>query len=317
MAVDRARGATGPTLTVCVVTYERPEFLGRCLDSLATVADDLHQVVVVDASDTSHEVVTADRPALGLTYVWAPHLAGWMTRSRNEALRHVSGDVVAFLDDDVIVTPGWAAAIRDAFADPTLAAAAGRTLNGHPGEESYPLPIGRLRDDGTLTDGFAAETPGPVEIDHGIGANMAFRRSLLAELGGFRDDYPGTAMREDTDIFLRVRRLRGRAVFLPAAVVHHRPAPHVKGERFDRRYELYGRRNHVVLLARDAGLGSPVLLRWAVRNVRQSRTAKRAALSLAGIAWGMAAALRQARWAPLPPRREDAAARAIRAHLSE
>ena len=91
---------------------------------------------------------------------------------------------------------------------------------------------------------------------------MAFRRSVLAELGGLRDDFTGVAVREDTDLFLRVRALGYRAVFTPHAVVDHVGAPHVRGRRFDYRYIYSARRNHVLLLARNFGLCSPELRRW-------------------------------------------------------
>ncbi|RPF26391.1 glycosyltransferase family 2 protein [Georgenia muralis] len=312
-----------PTLGVCVVTYERPDFLVRCLRSLADERPDLEDVVVVDASvASSHELVESSFP--GATYVHDPGLAGWMTRSRNEALIHVRGDVVAFLDDDVVVRPGWAAALRAAFLDPTVQAVSGRTCNGLPGEESYHQPVGRLLPNGRLTAGFAAALPGPVEVDHGIGANMSFRRTALAELGGFRDDYPGTALREDTDMFLRVGALGGRVVFVPGAVVDHRPAPHVKGARFDTRYKLYGRRNHVVLLARHAGGASPLLWRWIAGQFRDvlsaggpGRIAQRLGVTLVGVVWGLAVLPSAAGLRPLPPRRADDASRRIRAVLSD
>ena len=191
-------------LSVCIVTYERPDFLRRCLEALDGVLDERAEVVVVDASALDRRrSVRAIAPAA--IYVHAPDLAGWMTRSRNEALRWARGEVVAFLDDDVVVHSGWQTALLDAFDDPTVAAVAGRTCNGVAGEDHYGRPIGRLLPDGTLTDGFASAPDGEVDVDHGIGANMSFRRAVLAELGGFRDDYPGTALREDTDVFLRVR----------------------------------------------------------------------------------------------------------------
>lgn len=313
--------ADGPKLSVCIVTFERPAFLERCLRSLQAGLDRDAQVVVVDASAASQgDLVRSVRPSA--EYVHAPHLAGWMTRSRNEALRHVRGEVVSFLDDDVVLRPSWEAALLDAFADPTVAAVAGRTCNGQPGEEHSEAPVGRLLPDGRLTDGFASEQDGLVDIDHGIGANMSFRRSVLAELGGFRDDYPGTALREDTDIFLRLRALGRRAVFAPDAAVDHLPAPHVRGARFDTRYKLYGRRNHMVLLARDGGLGSPQLRRWVggqFAAVGRSRglaaKAKRLGVTVVGIAWGSGAAVRQARWRPLPPRRDDALGRELRVTL--
>lgn len=309
------------TLSVCVVTYERPDFLVRCLAALATQRSDIDQVVVVDASARPSEVGSVYP---GVVYVHAPALAGWMTRSRNEALRHVTGELVAFIDDDVVVRPGWARALRRPFAEPDVAAVGGRTCNNLPGEELYDGPVGRLLDDGTLTAGFAARTAGPVDVDHGIGANMTFRRSVLADLGGFRDDYPGTALREDTDIFLRVGALGRRVVYDPDAAVDHRPAPHVHGARFDTRYKLYGRRNHVVLLARHAGATSPLLRRWILGQVEAARHAgslvrsvQRLGVTVVGIGWGLLALPRQARLGPTPPRRQDPAGEALRALLSD
>ena len=152
---------------------------------------------------------------------------------------------------------------------------------------------------------------------------MAFRREVLAELGGFRDDYPGTALREDTDIFLRARKLGRTIVFAPAAVVDHKPAPHVRGARFDTRYKLYGRRNHVVLLAREAGVGGALLWRWIGHDIRQAgraSTLRRRVLKLGvtavGIGWGLAVLPRQARWRPSPPRRDDPAGQDLRRRLS-
>ena len=185
------------------MTYERPDYLRRCVASLTGSEARIDEIVVVDASAISDEADFGLRFP-GVRYVHAPQLAGWMTRSRNEALRWVRSDLIAFIDDDVVVSTGWAAALRSAFAT-GASAVAGRTRDGLPGEESYDRPIGRLLPDGRLTAGFAAAAPGLIPVDHGIGANMAFRREVLAELGGFRDDYPGTALREDTDIFLRAR----------------------------------------------------------------------------------------------------------------
>jgi GT2 family glycosyltransferase len=303
-------------LSVCVVTYERASFLERCIASLGAELGTGTEIIVVDASKLAH---TDELGAPSVTYVHAPELAGWMTRSRNEALRHVHGELIAFLDDDVVVRPGWQAAIELAFTDPKVAAVAGRTCNGLPGEEHYDRAVGRLLPDGSLTSGFASTASALLEVDHGIGANMSFRRSVLAELGGFRDDYPGTAIREDTDIYLRVRAIGGKAVFAPDAVVDHLPAPHVRGARFDTRYKLYGRRNHMVLLARNGGIRSPMLRSWVrlqfgsvARATGLRAKAQRLGVTTVGVAWGAAAMVKDARWRPSPPRRTDAIGRELR-----
>ncbi|MGO0575722.1 glycosyltransferase family 2 protein [Ornithinimicrobium panacihumi] len=312
---------TDPTLTVCIVTYERSSFLSRCLAGLAPEADQLSRVVVVDASAAASPP-TGDLEVGDLRYIHAPELAGWMTRSRNRALLEVDSDLVAFLDDDVVVRPGWARELKSAFQQSGADAVAGRTCDGHPGEEVAVEPIGLLKADGRLSAGFAADTS-MQDVDHGIGANMSFTREVLRELGGFRDDYPGTALREDTDMFLRVKQLGRRAVFAPGAVVDHLPAPHVRGSRFDTRYKLYGRRNHLVLLTRHSGISSQLPWRWVggqFQDVLRARGLRRKAERLGvvtlGVGFGLSALPRTSRWGPTDPRRSGPAADRIRAALS-
>lgn len=311
-----------PALSVVIVTYRRLPFLERCLQALALQSDDLHQVVVVDASPED-QTAAAQAHVADLTFVHAPELAGRMTSSRNRALLEVTGDVVAFLDDDVVVRPGWAAAARRAFAEGRVDGVAGRTLNGLPGEEHPDEPVGTLRRDGTLTAGFAADLETRIPVTHGIGANMLFTTHMLRRLGGFRDDYPGTALREDTDIFLRIDRLGGTVVFDPAVAVDHLPAPHVHGARFDTRYKLYGRRNHMVLLARHRGIASPTVARWVGRQLVEvarvpgvRRKVERLGITTMGVAWGLGAALSRAQVRPADPVRTDRDAERIRQALT-
>lgn len=311
-----------PQHSVCVVTYERAEFLHRCLSALAHILRPGTQIVVVDASAKDGRAAFEDM-GTNITYVHRPGLAGRMTSSRNEALKFADGSVISFIDDDVVVGADWQAELLDAFGDDTVSAVCGRTRNLQPGEDAYDGPVGRLLEDGTLTEGFASVQPAVIEIDHGIGANMSMRRDLLADLGGFRDDYPGTALREDTDIFLRTLRLGRRSVFAPAATVDHLPAPHVKGKRFDLRYKLYSRRNHMVLIARHAGIGAPMMRRWIGRQFADvksagglARSVQRLGVTVLGIGWGALAMMRQAHWRPTPPRRQDAVGRELRRLLA-
>ena len=79
-------------------------------------------------------------------------------------------------------------------------------------------------------------------------------------LGGLREDYPGTAMGEDTDISIRVRNIGRRLYFAPAAHIIHDSAPHVVGQRFDLRYEFYAHSNYTLLFLRNFG--------WKASEVR-------------------------------------------------
>ena len=110
-----------------IVTWCRPGFVRRCLESLAALASGLDETIVVDASpDDAAKEVVADFPQV--TYVSFPGGAGDRTASRNQGLLHASGDAIAFLDDDTVVHLSWLEGIRSAFADPAVGAVAGRTL---------------------------------------------------------------------------------------------------------------------------------------------------------------------------------------------
>jgi len=96
-----------------------------------------------------------------------------------------------------------------------------------------------------------------------MGCNMSFRRAVLAELGGFREDYPGiSGVREDSDMCLRVGRMGHRILFNPLACVDHVAAPQAVGRRFDRRYMYFAAHNHMVLLIRNFGPLSPIVWRY-------------------------------------------------------
>lgn len=319
-------GGAGDPATVVVITWNRPTYVESCLSQLERLHRRPDEVLVVDASPDTRTAEVVSR------YPWVKRLpfpggAGHMTASRNEALHHATGDVICFLDDDVRVRPEWLNQVLNAFAwGQRVGAVAGRTLNGQPGEETEGVDrIGRLLPDGGLTGNFAADPGTLIEVDHGIGANMSFRRSVLALLGGFRDDFPGTALREDTDIYLRVRALGYRSVFAPDAVVEHVAAPHVKGNRFDWRYLFWGRHNHALLLARNCGLGSPQFRLWLLATAAGSlseagrtlpRRLLRIVISLTGTGLGVLTSLRKASWRPTPPERADAAAERIRTALN-
>ena len=122
-----------------------------------------------------------------------------------------------------------------------------------------------------------------------LGANMSMRTRVARELGGIRDLYPGTCLREDTDMPLRMRRAGKRVVYTPFAAVRHVAGDYAKGRRFDARYRYYGARNHVVLLATALGYSDPHFRRYlgtaareaghsVVDGVRSVRDPKRADL---------------------------------------
>lgn len=245
------------TVSAVVVTMCRPDFVRTCLGHLERQTLAPTETIVVDASPDrrTEELVHDEFP--GVTYVRNPLGAGTMATSRELGFRASSGDIVAFLDDDAFAFPDWLAALLVPYEDPQVGAVGGRVLRGEPPEFHPGMEIGRIRDDSSLSGNFDADPGHPIEVEHIQGANMSYRRSVLALLGGIHDGYPGTCLREESDLCCRVRSIGKTIVFAPGAVVDHVAAPYVRGKRFDLRYDYYGQRNHLVFLARNFGYRSP------------------------------------------------------------
>jgi histidinol-phosphate phosphatase family protein len=148
-----------------VIPSTRPDRLASLLGSL----DPPGEVIVVDGTGRS--------PA-------AARNAGW---------RRSAAEWVAFLDDDVEPAADWGDALR---ADLRAATAAGAA--GTQGRVSVPLPSGRRPTDWE-------RSVRALETARWATADMAYRRSVLEELGGFDEAFP-RPYREDSDLALRVLR---------------------------------------------------------------------------------------------------------------
>ncbi|HVS72507.1 MAG TPA: glycosyltransferase [Phycisphaerae bacterium] len=321
------------TLTVIIITLNRPDCVRRCLDDLAAQNPPPDQVIVVDGSPDARTRDLCNQRSEVL-YLRNDAGPGHMTRSRNIGLLEATGEIVAFVDDDAFVHENWRSEILAPYADPAVGAVGGRVIQGSsPPQPWVEIPkIGKLLPDGELYAGFDTDSRRILEVDHMMGCNMSFRAAVLAQLGGFRDDFPGiSGICEDSDMSLRVRRLGHKILYNPNAVVTHIGAPQFKGRRFDARYNFYGGHNNVLLLIRNFGLRTPIFYRFLVststdriRDVfRQFPSGPRAAAGaiyrglayftglFLGIAVGAFRRLRQGR----SPFRSDAFAQSLRQRL--
>ncbi len=273
-----------PSASVAVVTYERPAYVARCLDHLLAQTVPPDQIIVVDSSkgDDTARLVVDRYPTV--RYEVCPSGRGATATARNLSYTLTSGEVLAFVDDDAFAEPHWLERLLPYFDDPSVGGVGGRQIRGQPGELAEGIDaIGLLREDGSLTGHFAADPGHPVEVDHLLGANMSFRRAAIDRIGGIRDGYRGTCIREETDLCLQVALQGYRLVYTPDAVVEHVAGPYAKGRRFDLRYAYWAQKNHLILLIRNFGLAAPVVRAYLRSSLREAAAegAGRAARSTA------------------------------------
>src|SRR5918999_336035 len=168
-----------PVVSVVVPTRGRAAYLEVTLDSLlAQRTGFAYEILVVDdgAADATPAVVAA-RPRVRHVAHGEPR---GLNAARNTGLRESSASLVAFVDDDVLVPPGWLDALVEG-------------ADRHPEAEAFGGPI-RARFEGHAPRGCGREEPPITTLDLGPedrraemawGANFAVRRAAVERIGPF------------------------------------------------------------------------------------------------------------------------------------
>jgi glycosyltransferase involved in cell wall biosynthesis len=216
-------------ITVAICTKDRPALLATCLASVyeairAAGSEVEAEIVVVDNASTSDET---QRIAEGAGAVCVREAVAGLDVARNRAVAAASKDVVAFIDDDVVVDQLWLRTLARTFAaNPDAHAVAGavRALRlDTPARVDFERSGGftpqwepaRLVVDGT--DDL------PFRTGIAAGCNMAFRATSLQRAGPFDEALDtGRPMPGGGDLDMVIRMLmEGPFVYEPAAVVFH------------------------------------------------------------------------------------------------
>ena len=222
-----------PSLTIAICTKDRAERLRRLLASVDAVRSRSRfrsvEVVVVDNAsvDDATRLVTATFE--NVRYL-VEHKTG-LNFARDAALHAATGDLLAFLDDDVVVDRGWLEGLFEVWSDcPEAGGYSGLVL---PFRLDTPAQI-EFELAGGFGRGFRRIHHEPSNLDNplhpvgagvvGAGCNMCFDRQLLLQLGGFDEaldtgaPLPGGG---DLDIFYRVLRSGRSIVYEPRYAVYH------------------------------------------------------------------------------------------------
>jgi len=205
---------------VIVVSRDRPGLLKRCLTGLGQLCHrNFELVVVADAAG-----VAAVREMRWDTRVKLLQFdEANISAARNAGLAAAAGEIVAFIDDDAVPEPTWLDRLARPFDDPSIAATGGYVIGRNGISFQW-----TARAVNRLGETVAVELPGeapfepvppPGFVPKTEGTNCAFRRDVLAGLGGF--DPAFRYYLDETDVNLRLAAAGGRTVIVPGALVHH------------------------------------------------------------------------------------------------
>ena len=223
--------------SVVVCTKNRPDNLVRCIDSLADQTILPNEVIIVDDGCLSESIKGDIKDKLGtkgVAYKYIKKIEPGLTKSRNQGIKTTNGDVIFFLDDDVILDEKYIEKILEIYTDDKEL-----EIGGVGGREIKPKFLGRFRphivnlfglnsyDYGkVLPSGFPANAIYPEEIREVqflSGCNMSFRKKVFDDFL-FDEFYTGYGLGEDLEFTYRVSK-RYKLVYTPYAKVIHTRSP--------------------------------------------------------------------------------------------
>jgi GT2 family glycosyltransferase len=201
--------------SVIVAAHARPASLARLLASLAPeLASGTREIIVAENGTPAPVQLAAELATFRHLHDPRPGKC----RIQNRAIADASGELLVFLDDDLIVAPGYVDAVEDFFdTHHEFAGMKGRILpEEDPDKKVGPMAVYLdlpIADDGDQV----------IEVRGVLGANMAFRAMALRQVGPFDERLgPGAAgHEEESEMSARLRRAGFKIGYAPKALVYH------------------------------------------------------------------------------------------------
>ncbi|HEX6440756.1 MAG TPA: glycosyltransferase, partial [Stellaceae bacterium] len=198
-----------PRVSVVVCSYNSERTMEACLASLEVLSYPDYEVIVVNDGSTDRTLEIAERfPYCRI--ISQPNKG--LSAARNVGAEAATGAIVAYTDSDCVADPDWLIYLVGKMEAGNLAACGG---------PNFPPP-----EDSLVPAAVAVSPGGPTHVlisdevaEHIAGCNMAFRRDVLLELGGFDPVY--RAAGDDVDICWRFQDAGYTIGFSAAAIVWH------------------------------------------------------------------------------------------------
>ncbi len=216
------------TVSVIIPTYQREDVLCQTLRQLLDQDRQPDEILIVDqtpAHESETEIFLSHLAKEGKTRVIRQEIPS-LSRARNRGIMEATGDILIFLDDDVLIERDFVRAHLENFQDPTVAAVTGAIWS----ERGTTLPLMY-----ELPDLARKEPLGWMEVPPNLafrtekilllGGNCSVRRSVAEQVGGFDENYGRYDYHGDFDFGWRVHRAGWKILHEPRAGIHHLVAP--------------------------------------------------------------------------------------------
>lgn len=215
------------TFSVVINTTDRAASLHTLLQALEQQSYPLFEVIAVVGPTRDHTLDILAKYGKRVHVLRCP--VANLSVSRNIGLRAAQGDIVAYIDDDAVPARNWLLQLNRLFADPGVAATGGIVHLIHPNHSVVQHRLGiisALAEQYDVRSGLLDQLPpeglGRFWTMRMMGANMAYRRQVLLDIGGFDEFYEWVY--DDSDVAVRLAAAGHFVQPSAEACVYHAPA---------------------------------------------------------------------------------------------
>ena len=207
---------SNPEVSIVIATSFRYNLLQRCLESIKNQSFKNYEIILIGIKKDKKLSEIANKFGARLYY----DQGKGRCYARNLGIKHSKGEIIVFLDDDVILEPNWLDLIVRTFnIDSSIGGVGGLPTN-------VPKQMSFLSFFSSITNRIQGlsnwkNAAFPIKVNYLSGCNMAFRQECLLCVNGFDENFYGTSAGEDADLCLRILKCGFSLILVPKAKVWH------------------------------------------------------------------------------------------------
>ncbi|MDD5242731.1 MAG: glycosyltransferase family 2 protein [Syntrophorhabdaceae bacterium] len=175
-------------ISVIIPTYQRTNFLRETLECIIEqdFPKDQYEVIIVDnAVEPTQELIDLANSFAYPSINYVHESKNGLHNARHAGAKAAKGEILVYIDDDVICPRGWLTAMAVPYSNQEIAMVAGKVILRY---ETDP-PNWLFQFSGILSALDLGDTSCMVEpYISPVGCNMSVRKSVLFDLGGFNPD---------------------------------------------------------------------------------------------------------------------------------
>ncbi len=265
-AGHQVAGATMSTVSAIIVNWNGKHLLTECLDSLYRQTRLADEIFVVDngSRDGSQAFIRERYPDVIL--IELEDNKGFSI-ANNIAIERATGDYLALLNNDLLITPEWINQMVSALDnDTSLGSCASKMLFYHQRDTldsaGVQLSRGAIGSNRGHNKRDSAAFGRPTKVFGACAGAAMYRATMIQEIGAFDEDF--YIYYEDLDLAIRAQLAGYDCLYVPQAVVYHHHS--ATGKTFSKK-NYYLSRNYLLLVVKD--MPTPLLARYFLRVLLQ------------------------------------------------